>query len=128
MYMLLYLLVILYIGYVLVWGSMSYWGVIVISNMFKTIPCIMELLCGNFICCYCTIDRYIMFHMFIVSILIVYIVIHTFYIHCYNMVSSDIDMIGMNINGITSFTVLIISMDIVIVYIVLILVFMYCLM
>ena len=124
---LLQMVIIAYIGYVLVWGSMSYWGIVVISSMFIVIPCIILILCGNYICCGSTIRRFIVFHLLIVLVIGVYIVIHIILMHCYNMFSSDIDMICMNISSIVMFIVLITSMDSVIVYIVLILVFMYML-
>ena len=80
---LLCLLILLYIGYVLVWGCMSYWGIVVISGMFTVIPLFMEILCGNYICCINTCDRFIVFHVLILLVVSVYIVIHMFFMHCY---------------------------------------------
>ena len=71
------LLLICYVGYVLVWGCMSYWGIVVISGMFKVIPMFMEVLCGNYVCCISTCDRFIVFHIIVFMLIMVYIVIHT---------------------------------------------------
>jgi len=36
------LIVIAFMGYVLTWGQISFWGVTVIKNILSSIPCIIE--------------------------------------------------------------------------------------
>ena len=37
-----------FLGYVLIWGMMSYWGVTVITNLTNLIPNAIECICGGF--------------------------------------------------------------------------------
>ena len=36
-----------FIGYVLPWGQMSFWGATVITNLLSPFPCLIEWICGG---------------------------------------------------------------------------------
>merc|ERR1712178_681790 len=42
------LMAIAFMGYVLPWGQMSFWGATVITNLFSPFPCIIEWVCGGY--------------------------------------------------------------------------------
>merc|ERR1712074_179302 len=42
------LMAIAFIGYVLPWGQMSFWGATVITNLLSPFPCLIEWICGGF--------------------------------------------------------------------------------
>merc|ERR1711904_9068 len=55
----LFLLVIAFLGYVLPWGQMSFWGATVITNVLSAIPDLVEWICGSFL----------LFHIFYLHLL-----------------------------------------------------------
>merc|ERR1712188_341801 len=77
-----------FMGYVLPWGQMSYWGCTVITNLLSCIPCLVPWVCGGFF----------------ISIIIF---IHIFYLH---QVSSN-NPLGYNINNNISFFPFFMSKD-----------------
>ena len=47
-----------FMGYVLPWGQMSFWGATVITNLLSPFPCLIEWICGGFYISFdCLTDR-----------------------------------------------------------------------
>ena len=51
-----------FMGYVLPWGQMSFWGATVITNLFSPFPCIIEWVCGGHYVYNPTLKRFFLFH------------------------------------------------------------------
>lgn len=83
--MLLLLFATAFIGYVLPWGQMSYWGATVITNLFSAIPLagqdIVYWLWGGFSVANATLNRFYSLHFFLPFILLALTVLHIFYLH-----------------------------------------------
>ena len=79
------LMVIAFLGYVLPWGQMSYWGATVITNLFRAIPYIgddiMRWVWGGFSVCDNTLKRFYILHLFMPFILAGLRVVHLYYLH-----------------------------------------------
>lgn len=77
----LYLLVcmICYMGYVLPYGQISYWGIAVIVSILPNI--IREWMFGDNIITIKCVNRYLVFHYLIPFILLLVIIIHMYYLH-----------------------------------------------
>jgi len=63
-----------FLGYVLPWGQMSFWGATVITSMFSAIPkagpYIVEWLWGGFTVNNPTLNRFYSFHFFFLLLLL----------------------------------------------------------
>nr|QLY89760.1 cytochrome b [Piscicola geometra]DAZ85785.1 TPA_asm: apocytochrome b [Piscicola geometra] len=74
-----------FMGYVLPWGQMSFWGATVITNLLSTIPYIGEQLVqwiwGGFSVDNATLNRFFSFHFMLPFLMIGLIVIHLLYLH-----------------------------------------------
>uniref|UniRef100_A0AAU6PCK9 Cytochrome b n=1 Tax=Amblyseius obtuserellus TaxID=3061186 RepID=A0AAU6PCK9_9ACAR len=74
-----------FIGYVLPWGQMSFWGATVITNLVSSIPYIGKTvtiwLWGNFAVSKATLMRFFSFHFILPLILLLFIMIHIFLLH-----------------------------------------------
>uniref|UniRef100_A0AAU6QDU8 Cytochrome b n=1 Tax=Typhlodromus pineus TaxID=3061201 RepID=A0AAU6QDU8_9ACAR len=74
-----------FIGYVLPWGQMSFWGATVITNLLTSIPYIGKMmtlwLWGNFSVSKATLIRFFSFHFILPFILLVMVVIHIIFLH-----------------------------------------------
>ena len=70
-----------FVGYVLIWGMMSYWGSTVISGLFIIVPCVCECICGGFYVCNPTLKRFFIVHMISGVLLWVCIIMHIYYLH-----------------------------------------------
>lgn len=85
------LMAIAFMGYVLPWGQMSFWGATVITNLFSAIPIygstIVEWLWGGFSVDQATLNRFYSFHFFLPFILAAVAFIHLALLH--NVGSSD---------------------------------------
>nr|WNV65533.1 cytochrome b [Cyanopterus ninghais] len=84
--MILFLLMgIAFLGYVLPWGQMSFWGATVITNLVSTLPYIgtmvVEWLWGGFSVNNATLNRFYTLHFLLPFILILMILIHLIYLH-----------------------------------------------
>ena len=81
----LIMMAIAFMGYVLPWGQMSFWGVTVITNLFSAIPFIghsvVEWLWGGFSVNNATLNRFFSFHYLLPFLLIVLIIIHLSLLH-----------------------------------------------
>nr|YP_010317927.1 cytochrome b [Geukensia demissa]QHO63837.1 cytochrome b [Geukensia demissa]UJM44205.1 cytochrome b [Geukensia demissa] len=74
-----------FLGYVLPWGQMSYWGAVVITSMITVIPYIgslvVEWLWGGYVVNTRTLTRFYSFHFIIPFLMIVVVMLHFFYLH-----------------------------------------------
>lgn len=74
-----------FLGYVLPWGQMSYWGATVITNMFTIIPyfgsIILEWLWGGYVVEGPTLQRFFSLHTILPGLMILLIVVHLMALH-----------------------------------------------
>lgn len=82
---LLYSIIIAFLGYVLPWGQISYWGATVITNLISTIPyagkSIIIWLWGGFSINNATLNRFYSFHFIMPFTLIILIIFHLIALH-----------------------------------------------
>nr|YP_010585976.1 cytochrome b [Abaria herringbona]UZZ43712.1 cytochrome b [Abaria herringbona] len=74
-----------FVGYVLPWGQMSFWGATVITNLLSTIPYlgtdIVQWIWGGFSINNATLNRFFSFHFLFPFVLIMFIMIHLIFLH-----------------------------------------------
>nr|AYU74281.1 cytochrome b [Glomeridesmus sp. ITV8918] len=74
-----------FLGYVLPWGQMSFWGATVITNMISTIPYmgndIVQWIWGGFSVNNPTLNRFFAFHFMFPFIIIFLVMIHLLFLH-----------------------------------------------
>uniref|UniRef100_A0A2R3SK74 Cytochrome b n=1 Tax=Notocomplana palta TaxID=1879297 RepID=A0A2R3SK74_9PLAT len=74
-----------FLGYVLPWGQMSYWGATVITNFFSTVPYIgidlVKWIWGGFAVGYPTLTRFFSLHYLLPFVIIAFILIHLVFLH-----------------------------------------------
>jgi len=74
-----------FMGYVLPWGQMSFWGATVITNLFSAIPFIgndiVNWLWGGFSVNNPTLNRFFSFHFTLPFILCAFIILHLIFLH-----------------------------------------------
>lgn len=74
-----------FLGYVLPWGQISFWGATVITNLLSAIPyignIIVEWIWGGFSINNATLNRFYSFHFILPIILILLVTLHLFYLH-----------------------------------------------
>jgi ubiquinol-cytochrome c reductase cytochrome b subunit len=74
-----------FLGYVLPWGQMSFWGAAVITNIFSAIPYIgktlVQWLWGNFSVSGPTLTRFFSLHFIIPIVIIIIVIIHLIMLH-----------------------------------------------
>ena len=74
-----------FMGYVLPWGQMSFWGATVITNLFSAIPVlgkdIVEWLWGGFSVSNATLNRFLSLHYFVPFLIVGLTVIHLSLLH-----------------------------------------------
>ena len=75
----LLLIIISYLGYILTYGQLSYWGATVIINLLPT--SLRYLILGSYSISPITINRYLFFHIILTLVLYIFIVLHIFYLH-----------------------------------------------
>nr|YP_010180294.1 cytochrome b [Haemadipsa crenata]QVD39097.1 cytochrome b [Haemadipsa crenata] len=92
-----------FMGYVLPWGQMSFWGATVITNLLSTIPyvgqSVVEWVWGGFSVSNPTLNRFFSFHFFLPFVLIALIMVHLMMLHQYGSnnplgMNSDSDRIS----------------------------------
>nr|UFK32256.1 cytochrome b [Eurhadina dongwolensis] len=87
-----------FLGYVLPWGQMSFWGATVITNLLSAIPYIggmmVNWLWGGFAVDNATLSRFFSLHFLLPFIIMMMTVIHIFFLH---MTGSN-NPIGLNSN------------------------------
>ena len=80
-YIMILLMLIAFLGYLLIWGMMSYWGCTVIINLLTIIPCLIECICGGFYVCNSTLKRMYIIHIILGNLMITVFIIHLYYLH-----------------------------------------------
>ncbi len=77
----LFLMVTAFMGYVLPWGQMSFWGATVITNLLSPFPCLIEWVCGGHYVYNPTLKRFFLFHFCLPFFISGFISLHLFYLH-----------------------------------------------
>merc|ERR1711907_109051 len=75
------LIIIAFLGYVLPFGQMSFWGATVITNLLSPFPNLIEWLCGGYCVHSPTLKRFFVFHFVLPFVLLGFVVLHLFYLH-----------------------------------------------
>nr|UHA56309.1 cytochrome b [Diversibipalium sp. MNHN JL281] len=74
-----------FLGYVLPWGQMSFWGATVITSLFSAIPYVGEnivvWLWGGFSVSFPTLVRFFSLHFMLPLVMVVLVVFHIFFLH-----------------------------------------------
>nr|YP_010835855.1 cytochrome b [Novaculina chinensis]WGC44271.1 cytochrome b [Novaculina chinensis] len=74
-----------FLGYVLPWGQMSFWGATVITNLVSAVPYLgswlVEWIWGGFAVGDATLKRFFMLHFLLPFVLLVLVVVHIMYLH-----------------------------------------------
>ncbi len=74
-----------FIGYVLPWGQIRFWGATVITNLFSAIPYVgtilVEWIWGGFAVDNPTLNRFFAFHFLLPFVLIALVVVHIIFLH-----------------------------------------------
>nr|AYQ19082.1 cytochrome b [Agrilinae sp. 5 ACP-2013] len=74
-----------FMGYVLPWGQMSFWGATVITNLLSAIPysgsMIVEWLWGGFAVSNATLNRFFTLHFMLPFIILAMVLIHLIFLH-----------------------------------------------
>nr|APX40770.1 cytochrome b [Galeruca macchoi] len=74
-----------FLGYVLPWGQMSFWGATVITNLMSAIPylgnTIVQWIWGGFAVDNATLTRFFTFHFILPFIIFAFMIIHLLYLH-----------------------------------------------
>nr|YP_010363575.1 cytochrome b [Atkinsoniella xanthoabdomena]UNZ12676.1 cytochrome b [Atkinsoniella xanthoabdomena] len=87
-----------FLGYVLPWGQMSFWGATVITNLMSAIPYIGLMLVnwiwGGFAVDNATLSRFFSLHFLLPFIVTMMVIIHLFFLH----MTGSSNPIGMNSN------------------------------
>ena len=77
------LMAIAFLGYILPFGQMSFWGATVITNLFSFLPYLIEWICGGYYIYNPTLKRFFLFHFILPFILLIILLFHIFYLHIY---------------------------------------------
>nr|YP_009229581.1 cytochrome b [Hydropsyche pellucidula]ALT58520.1 cytochrome b [Hydropsyche pellucidula] len=74
-----------FMGYVLPWGQMSFWGATVITNLMSAIPYIghdlVQWIWGGFTVNNVTLNRFFSIHFILPMVIAILVIIHIFYLH-----------------------------------------------
>nr|AZL93190.1 cytochrome b [Diapriidae sp. ZJUH_2016010] len=85
MMMMLLMMMTSFMGYILPWGQMSFWGATVITNLISTIPffgkMIVEWVWGGFTINNSTLNRFYSMHFILPFMMIIFIIIHLMFLH-----------------------------------------------
>merc|ERR1712107_508025 len=76
-----FLMGIAFMGYVLPFGQMSFWGATVITNLLSPFPSLVEWLCGGYCVHNPTLKRFFVFHFLLPFLLCGFLVLHIFNLH-----------------------------------------------
>merc|ERR1712010_110613 len=79
--LLFFLMAIAFMGYVLPFGQMSFWGATVITNLLSPFPCLVEWISGGYCGNNPTLKRFFLFHFQLPFFLCGFIILHLFYLH-----------------------------------------------
>lgn len=82
---LLLLIITAFLGYILPWGQISYWGATVITNLLRAIPYMGNILTqwiwGGFTINNATLNRFFTLHFILPFILLILVLIHLIFLH-----------------------------------------------
>merc|ERR1711908_201323 len=78
---LLFLMGISFMGYVLPFGQMSFWGATVITNLLSPFPSLIEWVCGGYCIHNPTLKRFFIFHFILPFLLCGFLILHIFNLH-----------------------------------------------
>jgi quinol-cytochrome oxidoreductase complex cytochrome b subunit len=81
--MLLIFIIVSFIGYVLPWGLMSYWGAVVITNLVKVLHYVYYWLLGTFSLSVITLTRLYLLHYLLTLYNLLLLLLHLYYLHYY---------------------------------------------
>ena len=70
-----------FMGYVLPFGQMSFWGATVITNLLSPFPSLIEWVCGGHYIYNPTLKRFFLFHFLFPFLLCGFRILHLFYLH-----------------------------------------------
>merc|ERR1712193_473982 len=76
-----FLMAIAFMGYVLPFGKMSFWGATVITNLLSPFPSLIEWVSGGYCVHSPTLKRFFLFHFQLPFLLCGFVVLHLFYLH-----------------------------------------------
>merc|ERR1712050_639876 len=79
--LLFFLMATAFMGYVLPFGQMSFWGATVITNLLSPFPCLVEWICGGYCVCSPSLKRFFIFHFQLPFLLCGFAILHLFYLH-----------------------------------------------
>merc|ERR1712066_505363 len=79
--LLLFLMAIAFMGYVLPFGQMSFWGATVITNLLTPFPSLLEGICGGYCVRNPSMKRFFSFHFQLPFLLCGFVILHLFYLH-----------------------------------------------
>merc|ERR1711972_323902 len=82
--LLFFLMGIAFMGYVLPFGQMSFWGAVVITNLLSPFPSFISWICGGYCVHNPTLKRFFLFHFQLPFLLCGFIVLHLFYLHLHS--------------------------------------------
>nr|ARJ63881.1 cytochrome b [Bemisia emiliae] len=86
-FILLFLMMVAFMGYILPWGQMSFWGATVITNLISSIPELGEIIVrwiwGGFSVSNATLNRFFSFHFIFPFLIMFLIFIHLVFLHVY---------------------------------------------
>merc|ERR1712196_612211 len=77
----LYHLLLTWVGYVLPFGQMSFWGATVITNLLSPFPSLLEWVCGGHYVYNPSLKRFLSFHFQLPFLLCGFGILHLFYLH-----------------------------------------------
>merc|ERR1712167_235596 len=79
--LLFFLMAIAFMGYVLPFGQMSFWGATVITNLLSPFPSLLEWICGGYCVHSPSLKRFFSFHFQLPFLLCGFVILHLFYLH-----------------------------------------------
>merc|ERR1711941_10612 len=82
--LLFFLMGIAFMGYVLPFGQMSFWGAVVITNLLSPFPSFISWICGGYCVHNPTLKRFFLFHFQLPFLLCGFVVLHLFYLHLHS--------------------------------------------
>merc|ERR1712066_786020 len=91
----LFLMATAFMGYVLPFGQMSFWGATVITNLLSPAPCLVEWICGGYCVHNPTLKRFFLFHFQLPFLICGFVILHLFYLHFH----SSNNPLGLNTNN-----------------------------
>merc|ERR1712022_47089 len=80
-FLLILLIVIAFMGYVLPFGQMSFWGATVITNLLSPFPSLVEWVCGGYCVHNPSMKRFFSFHFQFPFLVCALLLLHLFYLH-----------------------------------------------